>query len=497
MNSGPKPGRADQASGGAYAAKIRAELSTYQAVENVHDLPPSHGYISETYLRPLLQRTFGWGSFNELLLQQISAHPRREGALRVLSLGSGNCDFELGICERVERPCTFVCHELNEQMIARGREGAAARRLGERFTFVPGDINQLKLEGEYDLVIANHSLHHFVELEHIFSEVEGSMGPDAVFVINDMIGRNGHMFWEETLDLCNRMWALLPKNLKYNQQLKQRFRHRIQYDCSSEGFEGIRAQDILPLLDEHFAFRAFAPFYAVINRFIDRDFGHNFQLENPLHRGLLDAFWHLDDLSLRLNALKPTQMIALLQSPRTPAPALRSIYFTCPQQAYDLAPEAYAEVFDEAPGGAPAPYAFGTLISFGVEGQADRYKVEGWRYAEQRISWTLGQGARLVIPTPRHKGPAALVAACTAYVVPGKHQQRVHVSVNGRRYATWTFADRTFRPQEVMIPPGVLDTDQPTVIEFETPDAASPHALGDGTDATVLGLALAELTLVA
>jgi hypothetical protein len=41
-------------------------------------------------------------------------------------------------------------------------------------------------------------------------------------------------------------------------------------------FEGIRSQDILPLLLEYFHFEVFIPYGNVIDPFIDRTFGPNF-----------------------------------------------------------------------------------------------------------------------------------------------------------------------------------------------------------------------------
>ena len=46
-------------------------------------------------------------------------------------------------------------------------------------------------------------------------------------------------------------------------------------------FEGIRAQDILPLLVERFTFDEFIGFGNVIDPFVDRSFGPNFDIASP------------------------------------------------------------------------------------------------------------------------------------------------------------------------------------------------------------------------
>ncbi len=68
------------------------------------------------------------------------------------------------------------------------------------FTLADVDLNRIDtgISGQFDGVMASHSLHHLVELEHIFDWVKEVLRPGCVFAINDMIGRNGHMRWPET-----------------------------------------------------------------------------------------------------------------------------------------------------------------------------------------------------------------------------------------------------------------------------------------------------------
>jgi hypothetical protein len=86
--------------------------------------------------------------------------------------------------------------------------------------------------------------------------------------------------------------------------------HRLQVDPSGYGFEGIRAQDILPLLDARFAVQDFAPFWCLANRFVDRDFGHGFDLSDPADRAFLDYVARLDEYCCRERLLRPTQLFA-------------------------------------------------------------------------------------------------------------------------------------------------------------------------------------------
>src|SRR5262249_816649 len=138
------------------------------------------------------------------------------------------------------------------------------------------DFNLWEPQCEYDGVVAVHSLHHVTELEHLFDSIRKSLRQSGCFVISDMIGRNGHLRWPEPLEIVQEFWPYLPPSHRFNHQLLRYEATFEDWDCSTEGFEGVRAQDILPLLIERFHFEYFIPYGNVIDPFVERSFGHNF-----------------------------------------------------------------------------------------------------------------------------------------------------------------------------------------------------------------------------
>jgi hypothetical protein len=83
------------------------------------------------------------------------------------------------------------------------------------------------------------------------------------------------------------------------------------WDCSKEGFEGIRAQDILPLLVQRFECEKFVGFGNVIDIFVDRCFGHNFSRDSQEDRELIDRLHAEDEAGLTNGLLTPTHMLAV------------------------------------------------------------------------------------------------------------------------------------------------------------------------------------------
>lgn len=301
-----------------YAARIAAERTTYNACTNVHELPQIFHYWSNKYLRPKVEACGFTHPDLFFALYLEKALKRRDGKKHVVSLGAGNCDTEVRVARiLIDRGYTdFVieCADINEEMLARGK--ALAEQSGVASQVVPLmlDFNRWKPAREYDAVLANQSLHHMLELEAVFEATKQAIGSAGTFITSDMIGRNGHQRWPEALAIVNEFWSELPAKYRYHHQLGRHEETFLDWDCSTEGFEGIRAQDILPLLVDRFHFDFFAGFANVIDPFIDRGFGHNFNAEGEWDRDFIDRVHARDEREIRAGTIKPTHMFAVMRN---------------------------------------------------------------------------------------------------------------------------------------------------------------------------------------
>ncbi|MGH9108954.1 MAG: class I SAM-dependent methyltransferase [Acidimicrobiales bacterium] len=296
-----------------YSERLASEVSRYREVTNVHDLPEIYGYWNAHHVDPLL-RSLGFESLGQFFLDPLRTACRSKDHVQVVSLGSGNGDLELSLATELRQAgianFTIWRLELTDAMRDRARLAAQTAGLSDHFVDLAVDLNAWEAPHRYDVAIANHSLHHVVELEHLFGELQRSLTPDGVLVVNDMIGRNGHMRWPEALDLVQRVWAVMPDRYRFNHQLSRHEPEYENWDCSTEGFEGVRAQDILPLLNQHFHPEVFLAFANVIDLFVDRGFGHNFDVEHADDRSFIDAVARIDESALELGLVKPTHLTA-------------------------------------------------------------------------------------------------------------------------------------------------------------------------------------------
>jgi SAM-dependent methyltransferase len=312
------------ASGNSYDARLRQEVSRFSDEEVIHDLPPICDYWSEKYLRPLFEQ-FGFSYPEDFFARQIERKSAAAGRpISVVSIGAGNGESEAVIAklllERGVGAFTITCLDFNDAMLERGRRLTESQGIANHFRFVNADFNRWKPAETCDVVIANQSLHHVTNLEGLFDAIHEAIGDDGIFVTSDMIGRNGHRRWPEALAIVQEFWQELPTAYRYNRQLHRNETRFGNWDCAAEGFEGIRAQDILPLALAKFGFDMFLAYGNLIDPFVDRSFGPNFDAEKDWDRDFIDRVHARDEAEMLAGTISPTHMLAVMRRDRSVKP---------------------------------------------------------------------------------------------------------------------------------------------------------------------------------
>ena len=304
-----------------YAFRINAEITNFeQALASggvTHSIPSMFTWWASTYLSPRLISVFGSPDIPMIFASEIIRRANElSGEVRVLSLGSGDCEFERSVHELL--PPTlgvkWTCTDLNPAVTEHARRVLSGHGHGEAFSFQTLDLNLEFVHGQYDIVMINHALHHFLNLEFIFEGIRKCLREDGRVLVSDMIGRNGHMRWPEALGIVESLWASLPDEYRFNNHANciegLTFNN---YDCTSNGdFEGVRAQDILPLLLRDFSFEKFVGFGNVPDVFLDRAYGPNFTPARDFDIKFIQLCERLNTHLIDSGYLKPTMMIGVL-----------------------------------------------------------------------------------------------------------------------------------------------------------------------------------------
>ena len=305
-----------------YTERVRKEIEFYRNVENVHDLPAIFNVWAARFVGPKISEVCGvpTGILKDFYALHISRYAAEHPGypIRIASIGAGNGDMEVRIAALLKKAgihrFRFQCIDINPAMLERGREAASKEQMTGHFEFIETDVSQWSPDTALDVVMAHHSLHHIEQLELLFENVRKAIGNKGYFLVCDMVGRNGHMRWPEALEIVHDIWRKIPDRYKYNHQLK-RFEDLYEnWDCSTEGFEGIRAEDILPLLVRLFKFEAFAAFGNLPDVFVDRSFGHNLSPDNEEYVAFIYRIGELNDRLISEGKIKPTQIAAVMRA---------------------------------------------------------------------------------------------------------------------------------------------------------------------------------------
>jgi SAM-dependent methyltransferase len=298
-----------------YNTRLSEQKQQYKSGEDIHDLPNIFHYWSNKYLKPKVESVFGVSAVSDFYARPFcELFSINQNELKFVSVGSGDCGQEIGICQymlnRGFKNFCFLCLEVNEHLISQAREKIKDASI-ERWVQVRYfDVNRDRFDFPVDGFMAHHSLHHILELERLFGMMDDCLQPHGKFVTQDMIGRNGHMRWPETLNFVNAFWAVTDPSKKINHQLKVTHEGFVNFDCSKEGFEGVRSQDVLPLLISHFSFSAFMATGGLIEIFVDRGYGPNYSSDNLQDTEFIDSVADLNDRLIALGLIKPTMLFA-------------------------------------------------------------------------------------------------------------------------------------------------------------------------------------------
>jgi len=295
------------------------QLEEYREVSNPNDLHEIFHYWSNKYLRPRLNSVCEADNIPEFFANAFFAGAQASAleSQRFISIGSGDCSVEIDVARRLKSKglSSFRIECLESSSDSADRAARQAREAGEADTVIQvvADLNSWESQPKrYCAAMSHHALRHVVELERLFESIRTGLAPGGLFAISDMIGRDGHMRWPEALLWIEGIWAFLPNRYKYNQQLKRLERNFINWDCSRDGFDGMRTQDILPLLVEQFHFRNFLAWGGLTEVFVDRAFGHNFDAASEQDRAMIDFVQMLNDRLIDLGVMKPTTILSVM-----------------------------------------------------------------------------------------------------------------------------------------------------------------------------------------
>ncbi|MBW7957113.1 MAG: class I SAM-dependent methyltransferase [Deltaproteobacteria bacterium] len=302
--------RGDRCDNPEYKKLVQEEIAEYSSVEitkdlklgGIHDFGAWHYYWKHVNRR--VEKLLGCSNIWPLMEKNANAMERP----RILSLGCGHGGHELGLARRLRTGYHITALDLNENILKTARETAAREKLNIKFECA--DLNYISLpEGGFDFVFSQASLHHIMNLEHLFEQINRALTDDGEFYIADIIGKNRVILWDENLKYLNGLVREIPERFRRDE--RGRLVKKIS-PSKGEGMEGVRQEELYGILLEHMKAKFVYPHNAFI-RFIATHpvLGRNLSEDTAEARGILDYLIGEDDRSVESKALRPTEFLGI------------------------------------------------------------------------------------------------------------------------------------------------------------------------------------------
>ena len=227
----------------------------------MHKHGSAFDYFNSICLSDKLDQVYGTHDLDLIWARELSSN--RSSDMRILSIGSGDCSLEVRIATLMHKRSGYyprmVCYDPTPGTMLTSRTFVTSHVRQEwitRYEF----WDELFDGQSFDAVFAHHSLHHVVDLEGLYEYIAKSLVADGTFVVSDMMGRNGHRRWPEQLHIVHKLWNVLQKKQHHDSLLDKELIDYPDMDYSGQLNEGVRSQDVLPLMVEHFCFDKFVAF---------------------------------------------------------------------------------------------------------------------------------------------------------------------------------------------------------------------------------------------
>ncbi|HVG24145.1 MAG TPA: methyltransferase domain-containing protein [Thermoanaerobaculia bacterium] len=204
-------------------------------------------------------------------------------ALRVLVLGCGE-----GWLERAIAQWPFVARidavDFAEEAVSRARD--AARGI-DKIHYGVVDLNRDELPSDtYDVVIAHSVLHHVLNLEHAYAQLERTMRANATLIVNEYVGPNRFQYSDDVLTIINTLLACI------GQPPKQR--PSVEEMIANDPSEAVRSEELIAFTERAFEVLERKNIGGTILQHLLYETIARFRFENARERSILELLCSIE-----------------------------------------------------------------------------------------------------------------------------------------------------------------------------------------------------------
>lgn len=151
----------------------------------------------------------------------------------------------------------FDAIDASSEAIDIARRKASKLGYADRVNYVVADLGRHRFEPhKYDVAFAAMALHHIKELEHVLTQIQQSLKPGALFILNEYVGPDQFQWTETQLELANELLLRIPEGYRRSLtsgQLKTRVIRQTREQMNwRDPTEAIRSSEIVLLVSQMF-----------------------------------------------------------------------------------------------------------------------------------------------------------------------------------------------------------------------------------------------------
>jgi 2-polyprenyl-3-methyl-5-hydroxy-6-metoxy-1,4-benzoquinol methylase len=204
--------------------------------------------------------------------------------LRVLSLGCGSGHQELEWAQlAVFAQITGV--DISPDQIERATRNAKEAGLDDTLSFRVADVRAAlrEADGQYDVILALDSLHHFSHLEEVMRLTARALGPGGLLIMDEYVGPSRFQWTSAQMRAANALLGALPEGhrTQLDGQVKRRAvrpsRLSMRLDDPSEAVE---STGLMPAVQRYFAILEEHPYGGILHLAL-HGIAHNFLADDP------------------------------------------------------------------------------------------------------------------------------------------------------------------------------------------------------------------------
>lgn len=235
--------------------------------------------------------------------------------LKALSLGCGTGHrelkwAELGVFKNID------AYDLSKTRIEFAKKEAEEKGYSKIINYRVADIYKIKERNNYyDVILVEHSLHHFSPLKDLLFRINNFLKPDGFFIVNEFIGPTRFQWTDRQIKVTNGLLSILPAKYRVkwsDKTIKTKiFRPSKLSMILNDPSEAVESSDILPLLQKVFNVKEVKEYGGTILMMLFSDIAHNFLSEDQEAKHFLNFCFRAEDILLQSKNIQSDFVVAV------------------------------------------------------------------------------------------------------------------------------------------------------------------------------------------